>query len=451
MPLGAWAWEPTLRGPGRHGFDRPAATAFEAFHRHEFVAATAPATVRTLPRPLPALHEEMAPPPHEELPPQEMPKVRTIDEEDDLRFRQSKEDRQIARLGAAMDEKIEKLEDRFLTGDLQSLVVPLPSTPVVPAASKVHFLQGKPSTVSTSVANPDDELDALLHRVDGVERRLIRGPPSDRLEGIASALARAPRMGKAGTSKNRKGVFDVHEFHEHVGLATSKVHVMQPFMTSPGMEEFQHGLGVFLGYDSNEVLPGPIAESWDEACVTLAYRKGAGHNLKAVSFPTCRGSAFVTGEFRGVRPLVSSDLMLAEPKKLRVDGKLVDCTDFVQGKEIEFTLSTGDSWLVVFPPGMGWVCKAWPFKLLAAEQTPLQGAAIQVAMLSGKNPGCDVQRWASLVRAHAGAYPVASGVNFKVGDNADDGEVSFNWADYVRTVPGHGKKANLRAAAILIW
>lgn len=24
---------------------------------------------------------------------------------------------------------------------------------------------------------------------------------------------------------------------------------MQPFMTSPGMEEFQHGLGVFLGAD----------------------------------------------------------------------------------------------------------------------------------------------------------------------------------------------------------
>ena len=30
---------------------------------------------------------------------------------------------------------------------------------------------------------------------------------------------------------------------------------MQPFMTSPGMEEFQHGLGVFLGADGD--LKGP--------------------------------------------------------------------------------------------------------------------------------------------------------------------------------------------------
>ncbi|CAE7653845.1 DUR3 [Symbiodinium microadriaticum] len=323
-----------------------------------------------------------------------------------------------------MDEKIDKLEDRFLSGELQNLVVPLPSAPVVPAASKVHFLQGKPSTVSTTIASPDDELDALLHRVDGMERRLIRGPPSDRLEGIASALSHAP----ARAAKVQ-------------GLAFLSVHVMQPFMTSPGMEEFQHGLGVFLGYDGQEdVLSGPVAENWDEACVTMAYRKGSGVSAKAVTFPACRGSAFITAEFRSVRPVVSSDLMLAEPKKLLVDGKQVDCSDFVHGKEIEFTLSTGDSWLVVFPPGMGWVCKAWPFRLLAAKPTPPKGAAVQLAMLKGKNPGLDVQRWHSLVRQHSGAYPVASGLNFKVGLNADDAEVSFNWADYVRTVPGYHEK-----------
>ncbi|CAE7296290.1 unnamed protein product, partial [Symbiodinium necroappetens] len=117
-------------------------------------------------------------------------------------------------------------------------------------------------TVSTTIASPDDELDALLHRVDGMERRLIRGPPSDRLEGIASALSHAPAR-------------------------AAKVHVMQPFMTSPGMEEFQHGLGVFLGYDGQEdVLSG----------VTMAYRKGSGVSAKAVTFPACRGSAFITAE-----------------------------------------------------------------------------------------------------------------------------------------------------------
>jgi len=234
-----------------------------------------------------------------------------------------------------------------------------------------------------------------------------------------------------------------------LGPAERGVHVMQPFMTSPGMEEFQHGLGVFLGYDGQEdVLSGPVAENWDEACVTMAYRKGSGVSAKAVTFPACRGSAFITAEFRSVRPVVSSDLMLAEPKKLLVDGKQVDCSDFVHGKEIEFTLSTGDSWLVVFPPGMGWVCKAWPFRLLAAKPTPPKGAAVQLAMLKGKNPGLDVQRWHSLVRQHAGAYPVASGVNFKVGLNADDAEVSFNWADYVRTVPGYLEKD---AVLQLLW
>ncbi|CAE7653861.1 unnamed protein product, partial [Symbiodinium microadriaticum] len=85
----------------------PTPTVFEAFHRHEFVAASAPAKIRTLPTPLPALQkpldeEEMAAsrPRVQELPPEEMPKVRTIDEEDDLRFKDSEEDPQIARLGA---------------------------------------------------------------------------------------------------------------------------------------------------------------------------------------------------------------------------------------------------------------------------------------------------------------------------------------------------------------
>ncbi|CAE7448328.1 unnamed protein product [Symbiodinium sp. CCMP2456] len=356
------------------------------------------------------------------------------------------------------------------------LWVGLLQEPTIQAPKQRSFAcAAKLRTVSTTIASPDDELDALLHRVDGVERRLIRGPASDRLEGIASALSHAPaRAAKVqglvpnqtvvignyspgwlsltsffclwvsadlGVEISLHGCFQTQQTVREQSVA-GRVHVMQPFMTSPGMEEFQHGLGVFLGYDGKEdVLSGPVAESWDEACVTMAYRKGSGVSGKAVTFPACRGSAFITAEFRSVRPVVSSDLMLAEPKKLLVDGKQVDCSDFVHGKEIEFTLSTGDSWLVVFPPGMGWVCKAWPFRLLAAKPTPPKGAAVQLAMLKGKNPGLDVQRWHSLVRHHAGAYPVASGLNFKVGLNADDAEVSFNWANYVRTVPGYPEKA----------
>ncbi|CAE7835507.1 unnamed protein product [Symbiodinium sp. CCMP2592] len=110
MPPTACAWElwDQSRPPG--GLSRHTSvgmpTVFEAFHRHEFVAASAPAKIRTLPTPLPALQtpldeEEMAAsrPRVQELPPEEMPKVRTIDEEDDLRFKDSEEDPQIARLG----------------------------------------------------------------------------------------------------------------------------------------------------------------------------------------------------------------------------------------------------------------------------------------------------------------------------------------------------------------
>ena len=64
------------------------------------------------------------------------------------------------------------------------------------------------------------------------------------------------------------------------------------------------------------------------------YYMNRSRRLEAMSFPSCRGSAFVTAEVRGLRPFVSSQLPLAVPNEIKVDGKAVKCGDykFVQGK-----------------------------------------------------------------------------------------------------------------------
>lgn len=218
-----------------------------------------------------------------------------------------------------------------------------------------------------------------------------------------------------------------------IGSDKKGVHVMQPFMTSPGMEEFQHGLGVFLGAESD--LTGPYADAWDEACVTLTYRGPSPG--QAMTFPSCRGSAYVTAELRGLKPFISSDLPLAVPHEIRVDGKAIACGNynFVQGKEIEFTLSTGDSWIAFFPPGMGWTCEKQPFRLAAAEIAPARGVVVRLAMLKGKTP-VDAS-WGDLLRQHAGSYPVASGADYVAHINSESAQVIFDWGKHRRNIPGY--------------
>lgn len=228
-----------------------------------------------------------------------------------------------------------------------------------------------------------------------------------------------------------------------IGSDKKGVHVMQPFMTSPGMEEFQHGLGVFLGAEGD--LTGPSADAWDEACVTLTYRGPSPG--QAMTFPSCRGSAYVTAELRGLKPFISSDLPLAVPHEIRVDGKAVACGNynFVQGKEIEFTLSTGDSWIAFFPPGMGWTCEKQPFRLAAAEIAPARGVVVRLAMLKGKTP-VDAS-WGDLLRQHAGSYPVASGADYVAHINSETAQVIFDWGNHRRNIPGYPQSDVLQ----LVW
>eukprot|EP00435_Cladocopium_sp_Y103_P054991 s892_g18.t1 len=173
---------------------------------------------------------------------------------------------------------------------------------------------------------------------------------------------------------------------------------MQPFMTSPGMEEFQHGLGVFLGAEG-----GPYADAWDEACVTLTYRGPSPG--QAMTFPSCRGSAYV-------------------PHEIRVDGKAVACGNynFVQGKD-----QHGPT----------------------AEIAPARGVVVRLAMLKGKNP-VDAS-WGDLLRQHAGSYPagakVASGADYVAHINSETAQVIFDWGNHRRNIPGFQESDVLQ----LVW
>lgn len=87
-------------------------------------------------------------------------------------------------------------------------------------------------------------------------------------------------------------------------------------------------------------------------------------------------------------------------------------------EEIEFTLSTGDVWLLVFPPGMGWTCSLQPLRIAAAELAPARGVAVRLAMLKGKGSEPS-EAWRRLLRRHAGSYPVAAGADYEAeGDGA---------------------------------
>ncbi|CAJ1361650.1 unnamed protein product [Effrenium voratum] len=176
-------------------------TGFEAFMPHEFVAGTAQ-KVKLMPDLVPE-HEKAAGPKRKEQDlPEELPRVRTLDDEDSERFGAKQRDPQLLRLGARMDEKLDKLEDRFLTGDLQNLVVPVPGDrPPIAAANAVHILQGKPSSVDPSLGSTSRDIDDLLQRVDQAQTQVLRGPRrSDRLEGFpSSALASQVRRQAIGS------------------------------------------------------------------------------------------------------------------------------------------------------------------------------------------------------------------------------------------------------------
>ncbi|CAK9035722.1 Uncharacterized protein SCF082_LOCUS21420 [Durusdinium trenchii] len=142
---------------------------FEAFQPHEFVAFE---------------------PKHlKEVEPEEPEELTEVPDEDDQRFAEQP-DPQLERLGAELDRKLNKLEDRLLTGDLQNIVVPIPNSRP-PTADSVQIVQGKPSITDPKLGTPSSEIEELLKRVETTQKKLIRGPRSDRLEVLPSSAVQA--------------------------------------------------------------------------------------------------------------------------------------------------------------------------------------------------------------------------------------------------------------------
>ena len=118
-------------------------------------------------------------------------------------------------------------------------------------------------------------MDASKHSTLRQQRTVCRGARPR----LLTTCSWPNRLAGEETCGALPGSVDLHIGQSILGTGASqcplKVHVMQPFMTSPGMEEFQHGpdlfglglvffsatcskgLGVFLGYDGQEdVLSG---------------------------------------------------------------------------------------------------------------------------------------------------------------------------------------------------
>jgi len=212
---------------------------------------------------------------------------------------------------------------------------------------------------------------------------------------------------------------------------TRSVRAMQPFMVGAAAETFDNGLALSMG--ALEGLEGPFADAWDELSCSLGWH-GAGDTQMVV--PLVRGSPYITTEYSGITPRISSEQTLRSPV-ITVDGKSADCDGVTSLAGYVFALDFVESdatWLFFSSQGVRWVCQASPFLLTA--KAPLYGA-VRAALANncttgsgqrhceGAPAGRDMLAYATLLLQHAGAYPVNSSVDFDV--VGDVGTVNWRW------------------------
>jgi endo-1,3(4)-beta-glucanase len=233
------------------------------------------------------------------------------------------------------------------------------------------------------------------------------------------------------------------------------VHATQPFMVGEEEESFDKNLGLSLS--AAEGLQGPQVSAWDELSLTLAWQRAGGSQLQeGMHVPLVRGSPYITAEYAGVTPrITSSQRLRSTAQSIAVDGRSTACDGrtALTGKVFAFELVPSDAtWFFFAPKGTTWICQAVPFSLTA--QAAFHGGAIRVGLANncttgigsrhcgGAPRGRDTSAYAKLLKQHAGSYPVNASVDFSV--TGDVGTVSWEWG--TRSLAGWGPAALLQLA-----
>ncbi|CAK0798475.1 unnamed protein product, partial [Prorocentrum cordatum] len=158
--------------------------------------------------------------------------------------------------------------------------------------------------------------------------------------------------------------------------------------------------------------------------------------------PVVRGSPYVTAEYAGATPRLSTEQQLrpdAEGRfRVGVDGEAAGCDPGrpLSGKVLTFGLVQSDAtWAVFSPPGVEWTCTPEPFALTASG--PVRDGAVRAAIVNscttGARPhhcegfpeGRDASAYLGLLSDHAGAYPVGVSWDFEVAER--EGHVTWEW------------------------
>jgi len=222
------------------------------------------------------------------------------------------------------------------------------------------------------------------------------------------------------------------------------LHVSQPEMDEGQTQVYEQTSGVSVGMAETEIADGPYAADWDELSFTLGWRSAvSGWIMQA---PLVRGSPYVTAEFNGATPRISSLQQLRQHNGqawISVDGVHNPCDGYTElsGRVFAVDLLEHDkTWLIFAPTNNGeqgslkWVCKAQPFSLTATSQ---HTGAIRVALANdcttGAHPahcqgapnGKDASQYARLLVEHAGAYPRGGKIEFSV--DGDRGTMTWTW------------------------
>ncbi|CAK0798476.1 unnamed protein product, partial [Prorocentrum cordatum] len=170
--------------------------------------------------------------------------------------------------------------------------------------------------------------------------------------------------------------------------------------------------------------------------------------------PVVRGSPYVTAEYAGATPRLSTEQQLrpdAEGRfRVGVDGEAAGCDPGrpLSGKVLTFGLVQSDAtWAVFSPPGVEWTCTPEPFALTASG--PVRDGAVRAAIVNscttGARPhhcegfpeGRDASAYLGLLSDHAGAYPVGVSWDFEVAER--EGHVTWELGR-----PGDGRDEGRR-------
>eukprot|EP00930_Biecheleria_cincta_P002255 TRINITY_DN103275_c0_g1_i1.p1 TRINITY_DN103275_c0_g1~~TRINITY_DN103275_c0_g1_i1.p1 ORF type:complete len:800 (+),score=104.10 TRINITY_DN103275_c0_g1_i1:66-2465(+) len=220
------------------------------------------------------------------------------------------------------------------------------------------------------------------------------------------------------------------------------LNLMQPFAEqAPAKQHFDVGYAVHLGAvqlgDARAALGGGTRVlGWDELSFSLGWHGTEGGPI-IMKTPLVRGSPYITAEFNNSTPRISAKQALMS-RGIKVDGRVVKCDGSdIAASSISLDFEQSDTtWLVFAPLGSLWKCRsqASSFELVASK--PLAGA-VRIALAnpctSGRRNrhcsealvGWNSDRYAALLRRHAGCYPGSSKIRYAV--HGDVGEVTWNW------------------------